>query len=652
MYRKILFTIILVLSISGFTKAQEQKLKRDSLRTTRDSLLIIRDSINITQDSLSFKTIEKYSQKSKFTKFIHSLIFKHVAVDTKQKLRKSKTRKSKPYLKAEGKIVRDIQIVTLDPFGYNLQDTSVHPRGFLIKTGNNLHMKTRPGIIRNLLLFKKNEPYDSLLVNESMRLIRLQKYVRDVYSVVLPTPANNDSVDVFIRLSDVWSIEPYLSISKIAMKIGLTDFNLAGLGNRFQGDIRRNITAGYNMTRLSYLIPNIRRSFINLNIQYLFPGRNDMIKNFEFVKSYYSPSTSNLNYLFTDNNDIIRSIELERTFYSPYAKWAGGIFLGQMVMAQSYIKQDSILYLASRTNIQDYWGARAWQILRGYYADGRITSFVVSGRIMKISYPGKPPGSADVNVFNSENSFFAGVGITSRKYIQEQYIFDFGKVEDIPVGKAFALIAGLDVQQTNRWYYGFKASWGNYYPFGYLSTHLEYGTFKGISGFQQGVIAGRINYFTRLLSIGNWKLRQFIRPTVIFGINRLPSDNLTFSEGMKGFEGLNYSATHMMVLTLQTQSYPPWSLLGFHFGPYLFTSVGMLGNESSGFKNSHLYTLFGLGIQIKNNYLTFNTFQVSMTFYPYVPGNGYNIFKTNAYNTNDYGFRDFEVSKPRVVDYR
>jgi hypothetical protein len=200
-------------------------------------------------------------------------------------------------------------------------------------------------------------------------------------------------------------------------------------------------------------------------------------------------------------------------------------------------------------------------------------------------------------------------------------------------------------------YLGLQASWGDTYRFGYLSTDLEYGTFIGSNGLQQGVITGRINYYTRLLNIKYWKLRQFIRPTLIFGINRLPSDNLTFTGEMKGFEKLEYTATRMLVLTLQTQSYAPWSLLGFNFGPYFFSSFGILGNEGSGFSRSRIYSLFGVGVLVRNNYLTFNTFQVSMTFYPYIPGSGYGIFKSNAYKTSDYGFRDFDISKPRVVDY-
>jgi hypothetical protein len=659
MHRRLLFIIILALYFCGLAEGQEQKIKRDSIkierdsiRFERDSLKLERDSLNIKRDSSNYKAIETYSNKSKLTRFVHHLIFKPVDPKTGQKVTKSRIRKTKPYRKAEGKIVRAIFITTLDPFGYNIQDTSIHPATFPSRAANSLHIKTQPAIIHNLLLFKKNEPYDSLLVNESMRLIRSQKYIRDVSFYSLPTSKKTDSVDVYIRVSDIWSLVPAFSRSESTMSMGLTDNNFVGMGSRLHADIQRNSYEDYTVTRVSYLIPNIRRSYISLNIQNLFPGNNDMVKNYEFQRSYYSPVTSNLQYLFAENKDIVRSIELKRLFYSPLAKWAGGIFLGQMILPQSYTSQDTIRFLSAKTNIQDYWGARSWQLFRGYWANGRITSLVLSGRILTTRYPGRAPEAIKANVFRNENSYFSGIGITSRNYVQDKYIFNFGKVEDIPVGRAFGLTVGVNTQETTRLYLGLNVSWGNYYHFGYLTTNLEYGTFKGQNGFQQGVFAGRINYFTRLLTIGNWKIRQFARPTLIFGINRSPTDNLTFSEGMKGFEDLKYSATQMMVLTLQTQSYSPLDLLGFNFGPYIFTSLGMLGNETSGFSKSHLYSLFGFGVLIKNNYLTFNIFQISVTFYPYVPGRGYNIFKTNAYKTSDYGFRDFEISKPGVVDYR
>jgi hypothetical protein len=107
-----------------------------------------------------------------------------------------------------------------------------------------------------------------------------------------------------------------------------------------------------------------------------------------------------------------------------------------------------------------------------------------------------------------------------------------------------------------------------------------------------------------------------------------------------------------MVLTLQTQSYSPWNLIGFHFGPFLECSLGMLGDSKSGFKNRKLYSQIGFGVLIKNENLVFTTFQISISFFPVIPGRGYDIFKMNSLSTSDFGFRDFEIGKPVPVMYR
>jgi hypothetical protein len=654
MYSRLLLIFLLALILCTQAKAQQQKAVHDSIKIIQDSVRykeVERDSKKTVQDSSQYIAIQKFSQKSKFTRFIHRLFFKPVGPRPISQPKNAKIKNPVTNASSEGKVIRKILITTLDPFGYSISDTSIHPQIFLMKAGNSLHVKTRNKIIKNLLLFKENERWDSLLIRESERLIRSQTYVHDVQISTTHVSGNSDSVDVYIRELDVWSIVPAGGLSSSSISMGLTDINLAGLGNGFQGRTQWNRPSGDNVSRLSYLIPNIRNTYISLNLQYLFSPNSVLINNSQFTKFFYSPTSSGQQYLFSGNTNIIKSIEIARAFYSPLTKWAGGIFLGQMMTTQSYIREDTIRYLSSLTNIQDYWLARSWQIRKLNTGDGRITSLILSGRFLEIRSAKSPVAIAE-NIFNKENFYFTGIGIASRKYFRDKYIFNYGKVEDVPVGRTFGITVGIDAQQTNRLYLGFNAGWGNYYRFGYLSTHLEYGVYKGSAGYQQGVFTARINYYTRLLNLGNWKLRQFVRPALVLGINRLPTDNLIFSEGLKGFEPLGYSGTNLMVLTLQTQSYAPWNLLGFHFGPYLFTSLGMLGNQSSGFKNSQLYSLIGFGLLIKNDYLTFNTFQISFTFYPFIPGKGYDILRMNSYKTSDYGFRDFEISKPGVVDFR
>lgn len=604
MFHKLLFIALMVVCFSGQALAQK--------------------SIP-NQDSIKYRAFEKFSQKTKFTKFLHRLIFKPPVVKkTVKPTRKNRLKKPKPYHLTEGKIVRNIHIITQDPFGYYIQDTSIVPSSFLVKTGNKLHIKTRTKIIEDQLLFKKNEPFDSLLVMESERLIRSQKYVRDLMFYTLATSNKGDSVDVYIRVYDSWSLLPAYKRTTSTINTGISDINFFGLGHHIQAERQLERPTGNHVSQLSYSVPNIGNSYIGSKIQYS----------------------------FSDQNDLVKSIEFARHFHSPVVKWAGGMYLGQILTTQNFIRNDTTRYLSSKTNVQDYWAARAWQLYKGNSVEARSTNLILSGRALRTRYPGRPPDAEQENLFINDNLYFAGIGITSRKYVQDTYIFDYGKVEDIPVGRAYGLTMGIDARQTNRWYLGLKTAWGNYFPFGYLSTHLEYGTFIRSTGFQQEVFTGRINYYTNLINLGNWKIRQFVKPTLILGKNRLPSDNLTFSEGMKGFEGLIYPATHMMVLNLQTQSYAPWNFIGFRFGPYLFSTIGMLGNKSTAFTFSRVYSMVGLGILIKNDYLMFSTFQISLSYYPSIPGTGSNIFRTNAYKTNDFGFRDFEISKPGEVDYR
>lgn len=576
------------------------------------------------QDSIRYKAFETYSQKRKFTRFFHKLIFKSLNPETDKKKTKVKPKKPKYYQIAEGKVIRSIHISTFDPFGYYKQDTTIKPKGFYSKAGNGLHIKTQAGIIKNLLLFEENERFDSLLVRESERLIRSQKYLRDVMFYTIPSSENSDSIDVFVNTYDIWSIVPEFAMTTSYVETGLTDNNFSGLGHRFQAGRKWSLSDAPHTNRLTYYVPNISNTYISSDVRYISIGKVDSIK----------------------------SIDFSRNFYSPVTKWAGGVFLGQMKTARNYIRNDSIFQLQSRVNQQDYWGARSWQVLKKYSADAPISNIILSGRLLRLNYPYRQAEAIAANLFNDETGLFAGIGFTSRKYIRDTRIFNFGKTEDVPVGQAFGLTIGMDIQKDKRFYFGAKAAIGNYYSFGYLSAHMEYGSFIGAPGLQQGALTCRINYFTKLLTLGNWKIRQFVKPTVIIGLNRLVTDNLTFNDDMEGFEKLVFSASSMMVLTVQTQTYSPWNLIGFHFGPYFFSSLGILGNESAGLSNSKIYAVLGLGVLVKNDYLMFSTFQFSFSFYPYIPGNGYNVFKTNAFETSDYGFKDFEISKPGIVVYR
>jgi hypothetical protein len=78
----------------------------------------------------------------------------------------------------------------------------------------------------------------------------------------------------------------------------------------------------------------------------------------------------------------------------------------------------------------------------------------------------------------------------------------------------------------------------------------------------------------------------------------------------------------------------------------------MLSDSKTGFNKSKVYSQIGLGVLIKNENLIFKAFQISISFYPLIPGRGQDVLKFNAFKTTDFGFRDFEIEKPDRMIYQ
>src|SRR5690606_35799901 len=104
---------------------------------------------------------------------------------------------------------------------------------WLEKTGNNLHVKSKEGTIRNFLLIEKDRPLDMLQLEESERLLRTQRYIRSVEVIVKPVPNTTDSVDVFVNVLDSWSLIPSVALSTNTNALRLRERNFLGLGHEF-----------------------------------------------------------------------------------------------------------------------------------------------------------------------------------------------------------------------------------------------------------------------------------------------------------------------------------------------------------------------------------------------------------------------------------
>ena len=127
--------------------------------------------------------------------------------------------------------------------------------------------------------------------------------------------------------------------------------------------------------------------------------------------------------------------------------------------------------------------------------------------------------------------------------------------------------------------------------------------------------------------------------------------NINEENGILGFNSPVYG-TKKLVLALQTQSYSPKDIWGFRFNPYFNYSIAFLGDNGELSKKYQSYSKIGVGLLITNDYLVFSSFQISLAYYPKIPFEGNGIFRSNAFETSDFGLQSFELAKPKTEFYK
>jgi hypothetical protein len=607
--RKIILMTFCFFFLSQFTYGQkgEEKIKTDTLRI--------------------YHSIERFAKKKRLTYQLYKAVFN--LPDSTKKKTSTVDAQPKPdyYERYGGKIVRDIIIQTLDPFGYRVRDTSVHPRSIIQKGGNFLHNCSSNFTVKNQLLIKKGEPLDPLKLKESERLVRQAQYVRDVMVTVKPVKGT-DSVDVYFREQDLWSIGMGVGISASKETVLFRDKNFAGLSHELEAywyyynDTKKNLVVG------SYTVPYLRNTYIT-------------------AKGYFS----------SDPGTYVNGISVNRGFYSALTKWAWGVdYLFHGFIDSTGVADAPRIAYPLHYNDLDLWAGRSYPLSLSKSFEARSTKLITSARFLNRTYTMRLPADIDTSFLYFNSRFYiGGVGITNRLYYRDYYIYRYGTPEDVPAGRiAEVLIGYQEGMNTGRMYAGGILGFGNHYNhLGYLSMTAGYGTFLRNSKPEQSVFNTTLGYFSDLLQVSEWRLRQFAKVQCVYGFNRKSGEEININDdnGIKGLESDMLTGTNKLVVSLQSLVYLPYRFIGFRFAPFIFLNFAMLGTESAPFIRNRLYQGYGIGLLIKNELLTINSFQISIGIYPFIRDADNSLFKYNPIKTYNFTFRDFDIQKPAEILY-
>lgn len=594
--KKSILLIIVLIGFFSFANAQEKK------------------------DSIYYK-IEAFSDKRKFTKFLHRFIFRREADSASVKSRTEK-QAQETY---DGKYIRNIRIESIDPFGYSTKEKKEKSRWYDWFT-NHLHSNTRISTVNDYLLFKKDEEYNAQKLYESERLLREMPFVNRVNIAV--ENSSTDSIDVVVKVLDSWSLKPRFSYSGSKIGLGVTEENFLGLGHEADFLYRNDSKQKQDYMYGSYTAYNLFGSFINAQIL----GERDFWKN----------ERINLN--------------ARRDFFSPLTRWAGGFSF-------EYFMRNVLLPIENETNFpevqikvysQDFWGG--YQIPVSSNNEERVSSNIaLIGRFQNYQYKDNPYLD-QFGYFTSYSSFLASAGFIQRKFSVEKNIFQYELPEDIAYGYTANLTGGV-LSRTNKIipYAGISASYGDFTKIGYFSLKAQFGRFFNEDSQNRESFRLDGTYFTNLMDWKFAKVRHFFSPTLALGN---PQNNYSYPDriNLNSREDFpvydaDYIGTKKLVLRYQLQFFVNKTWKNFHFSPYLTTAVGWLGMPDDKLLKTNANTKIGIGVLINNPYLVFNRIQISFTYYPRVPFDNNSVFDFNSNRNNLLPMNGFATDIPHFVNF-
>ncbi len=574
-----------------------------------------------------FDSLELRTSQRKWMNKLHNIV---ITAPRKESISDTirTSRSILPYIEYGGKTIRNIKIQRLDPFGPTILDTTRKAISKLETAGNKLHLITREKIISKYLIFSEGNRLDPSIISDNERIIRKLPFIEDARILIVEVPENPDLVDILVLTKDAFSIGAGGEINQLdAGSAKLFENNMAGIGHElhtnFYWDGSKDPWYG---AEIYYLIHNLGGMFIDNRISY---------------SKVFDKESFNIRY--------------DRPFFTPSVKYAGGVQFEHTSKISKIDLIDSVISTRINYNLTDLWAGRSFALtsVRKYSVD-RI-NFVVASRIQKMHFFKRPEVSDNTFYeFHNKTLWLSSISITSQIFFRSNLIYNFGRTEDIPHGYMLNFTFGPEFGEFNRRFYmSLNLSWGGLLRnLGYLYTKAELGGFSNpIRSPDQGIIHFQSNYFTNLLIVNRFKLRQFINIDYMKGIQRFSDEfvDIENNAGIHGYQNDLARGTRRAIANYEVVAFSPYYFYGFRFVFFGFADFGLISFSQPIFE-SKLHSGIGLGIRIKNERLTFETIQLRLAYYPSMPGfiSPYGVNLSGEERLNP---QDFYATKPAIIEF-
>ncbi|MGK2862840.1 MAG: hypothetical protein ACSLE0_12975 [Chitinophagaceae bacterium] len=514
-------------------------------------------------------------------------------------------RNDKPFQRYEGRIIRTINIDALE-FGPSKKDTANKIKNRLRKISNAIHHRTRDFVIRNNLFFSSNEKLVSSILGDNERHLRDLPFIRDAAIRAVPVSGSRDSVDIIVVTNDVLSIGGSFRIHNAeTVSLALREDNFAGYGDRIRVqslvDLKRAEKFGYGF---DFIKRNVLGSFVNGEA-----GFTNFDKTINNGK----------------REERVAYLRFTRPMVSRYMRWTYGSEL-ELRRTQNFYNSDSIYLrdLKYKYNIVDAWLALNIDAAReDNYTDKTRLRRLIGLRVVQKNFREKPLKYTSMYnyMYADLKAVLGSFSIFRQDFYKTQYVYGFGRNEDVPEGMEGSFTAGLTKKEGRerpfaglnfqRYYFTVNQHYFNY--------TFRAGSFFYKNKMEDIDLVARVEYFSRLHHLNKkWKQRFFFGGSSSRQFNSLLNEPLRLDSEFGLRELRSDSASGNLRFTLKGESvfFSPWSVLFFRFAPFVFGHAAYLNLKNQDISTPELYAAVGGGIRIRNESLIFGTTEFRGMYFP------------------------------------
>ncbi len=513
-------------------------------------------------------------------------------------------RNDRPFQRYKGRIIRDIKI---EAHEFDIIDSSRGINNKLKRLSNHLHRKTRDFVFRNHLFFSRNQQLSPYIMGDNVRHLRDLPFVRDARIRVVPV-AGTDSVDIVVVTYDVLSIGGSFRMHNTeTVSASIKEDNIMGYGDEIsvQGlfDASRAEQFGYGF---DFTKRNIMGSFVTVSAGFT-----------NFSKTIHPGM----------REERVSYLRLTRPLVNRFMEWTYG---GEVEYrkTQNFYSTDS-LYLQDyqyKFDIVDTWAS--WNMDadkpdgNGNGAGPRLRR-LLGLRWVQQKFDYRPLKFeqeydyryADLQAVLGSFSFFR------QNFYKTQYIYGFGRNEDVPEGmEGSATLGWTRKQQRERPYVGLSFQ---HYFFTKSQQYFDYsikaGTYLHRGQLEDIDLLAQVDYFSHLHNMNKrWKQRYFLGASITRQMKSLLGEPVRI-ESQYGLEELrNNFAPGNFRATAKAESvfFSPWNVLFFRFAPFVFTNATYINLKVNQESVPKLYASIGGGIRIRNESLIFGTTEFRGMYFP------------------------------------